>query len=325
MIVPQYWAESRVQHRQRGQQITVRRFGWSDASQDEAQANADQRAAAALQRLLTGEKLIRSEPKVAYNGADGVPIREEIVSRHGEAIVTRNSYGARCLNVANALFADVDFYVWPAYWISPTVLAVSVLIAIVVGLFANSIALGAGLVAAGMVLAFGAAKAIQRSLPRLHDQVRRAALDRLLRFLDQNPAWNLRVYRTPAGLRLLATHQPFAAGDPAVAAFFRAIGADPVYAQMCLHQQCFRARVSPKPWRIGIKQHVKPRPGLWPVPPDRVAARNAWIAAYEDAAQSFAACTYIDSIGSGMVHPEVRPIQELHDDLCRATSGLPIA
>jgi len=36
-----------------------------------------------------------------------VPIREEIVSRHGDTIITRNSYGARCLNTPNALFADI--------------------------------------------------------------------------------------------------------------------------------------------------------------------------------------------------------------------------
>ena len=33
----------------------------------------------------------------------------EIVSRHGETVITRNSYGALCLNTPNALFADVDY------------------------------------------------------------------------------------------------------------------------------------------------------------------------------------------------------------------------
>ena len=72
MIVPQYWAESRVQYRKQGRQVTVRRFGWSDNSQDAAQVNADERAQAALQRLLSGEKLPRREPKVPYNGGEGM-------------------------------------------------------------------------------------------------------------------------------------------------------------------------------------------------------------------------------------------------------------
>ena len=45
MIVPTYWAEARVQQRAGDRQVTVRRFGWSDAGQDDAQAMADARAA----------------------------------------------------------------------------------------------------------------------------------------------------------------------------------------------------------------------------------------------------------------------------------------
>jgi hypothetical protein len=33
----------------------------------------------------------------------------------------------------------------------------------------------------------------------------------------------------------------------------------------------------------------------------------------------------IDTIGSGVVHPEVARVVRLHDELSRATSGLPIA
>ncbi len=41
MIVPQYWAEGRVRQKTPERQVTVRRFGWSDGSQQEAQAMAD--------------------------------------------------------------------------------------------------------------------------------------------------------------------------------------------------------------------------------------------------------------------------------------------
>lgn len=111
MLVPQFWAQGRIQHRESGRQITIRRFGWSDASQFDAQALADARAAEAMQRWLSGGSVAQREPKVPYNGAQGVPIREEIVSRHGETIVTRNSNGARCLNSPNTLFVDIDYEV----------------------------------------------------------------------------------------------------------------------------------------------------------------------------------------------------------------------
>jgi hypothetical protein len=37
-----------------------------------------------------------------------LPIGEEIVSRHGDAVITRNSYGALGLNTPDTVFADVD-------------------------------------------------------------------------------------------------------------------------------------------------------------------------------------------------------------------------
>ena len=66
--------------------------------------------------MLSGEKLRRREPQTSYNGAEGVPIREEVLEQHGEEIITRNSYGARCLNTPNVLFADIDFDGVPFRW-----------------------------------------------------------------------------------------------------------------------------------------------------------------------------------------------------------------
>ncbi len=50
MIVPDFWAEARRQHRAAGRQTTVRRFGWSERSQADAQANANRRADGGLLR-----------------------------------------------------------------------------------------------------------------------------------------------------------------------------------------------------------------------------------------------------------------------------------
>ena len=75
---------------------------------------------------------------------------------------------------------------------------------------------------------------------------------RIAEFLKAHPEWHLRLYRTPAGLRVLAVHELFEPTSTAVQEFFQTLGVDPIFARMCLRQQCFRARVSPKPWRIGI-------------------------------------------------------------------------
>lgn len=151
------------------------------------------------------------------------------------------------------------------------------------------------------------------------------ALRRIDAFMAAHANWGARLYRTPAGLRLLATHRIFDPRDPAVEQQLIELGADPVFIRMCLRQNCFRARVSPKPWRIGIDAHLRPRPGVWPIKPDKLPLRQRWVEAYETAAASHASCRFLRVLGSPLVHVDVLATQRLHDDLCRADSALPIA
>jgi len=53
--------------------------------------------------------------------------------------------------------------------------------------------------------------------------------------------------------------------------------------------------------------------------------RNAWIADYEVAAKSHAACRFLESMGNGVVHPQAREVLDLHDTLSQARGSLPIA
>ena len=325
MIVPRYWAEGRAFHREAGRQVTVRRFGWSDASEADAQATADSRARDALERLLSGEKLRRREPKVAYNGAEGVPIREEILDSRGDTIITRNSYGAHCLNTPNVLFADIDFDVDV-----PTSISIAMMLVLTALGLAAAWPFGSNWLRVIAVIA--AVLGSTWLVPRVYRVIRsfqggpeQIARLRICKFLDQYPEWGVRLYRTPAGLRVLATHRTFLPSDPAVSNFFAALEVDPVYRKMCLKQQCFRARVTAKPWRIGIVSHMRPRPGTWPVAPERMPLRTEWIDRYETVARSFAACKFLESCGSGVVNHDVSGVQAWHDLLCQATSDLPIA
>lgn len=325
MIVPQFWAEGRLQHRQKGRQVTVRRFGWSDASQADAQAHADQRTRDALAQISAGAALGRREPKVAYNGAEGVPIREEIISRQGDALLTRNAYGALCLNTPNVFFADIDFASQPSFRLTLAALGALLLGAGAAGWAMASQAIFGVLLLAAFLSASAVAARLHTMALRWQGGAQQVARQRVMAFLASHPDWRVRLYRTPAGLRVMASHRTFAPGDPEVAQCFCALGADPVYALMCLRQQCFRARVSAKPWRIGIPAHLKPRPGVWPVAPEHLPGRAAWVARYEAAAQHFAACTFLETLGSGTVHEDVVPVQQWHDELSRACSALPIA
>lgn len=325
MIVPQFWAEAQLQQRAKGKQVTVRRFGWSDVSLEEAQAHAEARVKEAFARVLAGEKLPRRDPKIPYNGAVGLPIREEIVSRHGDIIITRNSYGARCLNTPNVFFADIDFPKGPAWRFTLGVFAALLVLAIIAGILAQSRALGIGLGLAALIGASTVSAALHHLSESISGGPEKIARGRIAQFLASHPDWNFRLYRTPAGMRVMATHRTFNPTDASVTECFDALRTDPIYATMCRNQQCFRARVSAKPWRIGISGHMRPRPGVWPVAPERIAQRSLWIAEYELAASVYAACEFIESVGSGTVHPDVRPVLELHDYSCSVGSGLPLA
>ncbi len=285
---------------------------------------ADARAQDALARLQAGEQLDRRESRRAYNGAQGVPIREEIVSRHGETIITRNGYGARCLNTPDVLFVDMDF---ADYAKLPPVENV-IYPLLTMALIALSLKMGwywvAGACALGLVVVAirdGRRRLAAKSGPNAES----AARSRVAEFVAANPDWRFRLYKTPAGLRALAMHRTFQPDEPAVAECFAALGADPVYARMCLNQRCFRARVSAKPWRIGVRDHIKPTSGAWPVPPEHQPARSRWIEEYERAARNHSSCHYLESVGGGAEHAGVRAVQSLHDELCRANMPLPTA
>jgi hypothetical protein len=330
MVVPQFWSEARRRKRTHARQVTVRRWGWSDESQDDADGMAAARAEEALVRALADPNTLRREPKVPYNGAEGVPIREEIVGRHGTAVVTRNSYGARCLNTPDVLFADVDFE--SSLGCRPIFAAFFGIYATGAGLaFALSSGplrnvLAAASVLPAFILAWPVAAALFSVIRGDPTRITKRTIARVQAYVDSHPRWNVRVYETPAGLRLVATHAPFEPRSAEVDEFFRAVRVDPVYRQMCVRQNCFRARLSAKPWRCGVESHMKPRPGVWPVQPERMAARIAWIEEYEKLAAGFAACKFLEAFGSGITHRDVASVVQLHDDECHAlVSDLPLA
>lgn len=325
MIVPQYWAEGRLQHRARGKQVTVRRFGWSDDSQEDAQVHADARVREAFDRVLAGEKLPRRDYKQPYNGAEGLLIREEIISRHGDSIITRNSYGALCLNTPNALFVDIDLHdTGPSPGLKRKARIPLLLLALAVGVASKSWIVGLIALVVALVLAAWIARRIHLARLQKEGGLEARANRRIEVFIAGHPDWNLRQYRTPAGFRLLAMHRVFDAREPEVEACFTALQTDPLYALMCVRQHCFRARVSPKPWRIGIVQHLRPRPGVWPIKPERLPDRQHWVAEYERLSANFASCSYLRNWGNGEVDPVVERVRELHDRLSQAERTLPL-
>ncbi|MGI0119775.1 hypothetical protein [Zooshikella sp. RANM57] len=115
MIVPKYWSESKITKNVNGKQVTIKRFGWSDISEAEANEHAKERVKDAEKLLDTKGDVRRIDHKVAYNGAEGLPIREEVISTHRDNVITRNSYGSLCINTPNVFFSDIDIDNTPTF------------------------------------------------------------------------------------------------------------------------------------------------------------------------------------------------------------------
>lgn len=327
MIVPEYWAEARRQVRHRRRSVTVRRFGWSDLSLEAAQAHAETRVQQAMDAILAGESLPRRERRTHY-GVEGVPIREQVVAREGDDVITRNSYGALCLNTPDVLFADIDLEEPPSGCVLPFLLSAACWLGVmaIVGVNANNGWIGAAAATLALVLLNWLVVVVRRVRFNANGGAQGRALAKLEQFARQQPDWTLRTYRTPAGLRVLVMHAVFDPQDKAVHQFFKAVHADPLYARMCRLQHCFRARLTPKPWRMGMKARIQPRVAAWSPEQANRPDRLAWIADYERQSPGFAACQYLRTFGeTARIHPRTAQVRALHDHYSRAESRLPMA
>lgn len=325
MIVPEYWSEFSETRKVDGRRKTLRRFGWSDESEERAKENAEHRVSEAFALLADGVKVSARDRKVAYNGSDGVPIREEIIARHEDTIITRNGYGALCLNTPDILFADVDIDLRPSltFWLE--------IFAVLFGL-AIAISFGFGLpiqlfyvAIICVVLASLMSKPVHGVIQKLSTSPEEKISSKIETFIAKHSSWHVRLYETPAGFRILVMNKVFTAQDDIVDEFFTAVSADPIYVRMCKHQHCFRARISPKPWRIGIGENLKPNPGIWPIKAERMADRIRWVKHYNERAKEYASCRFLKNIGSGKIDPKAEEVRRIHDDYCNAISEFPIA
>jgi hypothetical protein len=187
------------------------------------------------------------------------------------ATITRNFYGCLVLNTQSVMFVDVD--------LAPRLNR------------NNRDTDSAGI----------------NQLPTV-ERLRRDALEERFQEVSASKYMlGLRVYRTAAGFRLIVTDREYGALEPVTESIFTALGADPVYVSLCQEQECFRARLTPKPWRVGMETryyHLQPE------------EQDAWRYRYELQAENYGVCEYITSLGNPrIINDSVNAIIEVHDRL----------
>jgi hypothetical protein len=287
MNIPRYWSKGEAAAADRkGREMRFSCWRGSMSSLEEARQLAAEAARQIVDRVLRGEM----PQHYAYCDA---PLREEILQEINDlpggdkVVVTRNASGAVVLNTSRVMFVDVDF---PA----PTV--------------------GDRLRELFRVL-------FRRPGPTHEEKAKAVVLDRVQSCLQDRQA-SFRVYATRAGMRLLATHDLFDPADAKTLALLESLGADPMYVRLCRAQQCFRARLTPKPWRCGCQDNKTrfPREGA-----GQEERFKRWLADYEAAAGRFATCRYLRTVGGEAVHPATEEVIALHDKLTRAHESLQLA
>lgn len=94
----------------------------------------------------------------------------------------------------------------------------------------------------------------------------------------------------------------------------KSLYADPLYARLCRFQATFRARLTPKPWRIEQDEQTEQ------FIHDRITGMVL------PSSSPYAVCHLIEIVGEQTILPEFQPIVESHDAYCRVSRlGLPLA
>lgn len=293
--IPQHWTTAE-EHAQApdGRRYALRVWGWSTHSMTEAADVARDRAAELVQRLRRGGSLrresyyprlpLREELLREVRGADGTLI----------AAVTRNRYGAEVLNTDRLLIADVDLPDRGRSGRRPA---------------------GGG--RGGFI-----ARLLGRGNP-VPDPAPPASpeLDRIDAFAAARPRLGVHVYRTAAGYRVLITGSGAAPESAEAAAILRELSSDPVYVTLCATHRTYRARLTAKPWRVGV-------PALtvrWPWLDARTADRAArWLSRYTAACTGYAVCEKVRS-GQRAPGPEEALVLAEHDRAVLGQVGAALA
>lgn len=255
--------------------------GFSNVSQEDALRVANERAAHHAHLINTNQPF-----DYDYNK---LPFCEEVIDRFTQngqlvTVVSRVHYGSIVLNTANVLFADIDL---PASMLRKPKWSLFSL--------------------------FG------RSEP---EQIPgEAVIENLNEICAADKTLGFRLYRTAAGFRAMATSRLFDVNDPITTILLEKMKSDGLYVVLCKRQQCFRARLTPKPFRIGFKYP----PSSFPYRDEAaVAEAKRWQSDYDEASKKFSTCAFVAQIGNPHVDEDVDSILQLHDHFA-CNADLPLA
>ncbi|WP_159621433.1 hypothetical protein [Ruania rhizosphaerae] len=327
--LPRFWTDATGEvHSPDGKEFFLTLHGWSTSSLAEA-------AQVARRRLEEAAAAVRAGRELARGGYyPRVPLREEILTEvtgsDGELIaaITRNRYGAEVLNTDAVLIADVDLpsgrgireHRRPRRDRTPRQGGRPAepkrgFFARLFGRRSTS-----DLIATPAPHQHGTpSRTAPHTAPAGATGAGAAAVATIEAVAARHPQWGFRTYRTAAGLRVIVTGSRLQPGSPEAEQLLRELDSDPLYVTLCATHETYRARLTPKPWRVGHRALTVTYPY------ERFGhIVNPWLQKYASASEGYATCALVSTGGPAPDAVEQQVI-DLHDERAQSGSGLPLA
>ena len=308
---PRYWATHRqVVTLEDGEFDLVMR-GSSDISQEDAERDARRR----FDQIVAAGGPMRW-PRDEYYPDRRLPeeLLDEVHSATGEliAVITRNRYGSAVLNTDAVLITDIDIRDAPTTRTARAAPAKETKPS--GGFFSRLLGRGKRQDSSrgGTDTQSPDELGLPGQGPRGEEHHRIVAL--IDGFRAAHPELGTRTYRTRNGFRVIVTGTGAGPQSDRAKELMAEMRSDGLYMMLCRVHDTYRARLTPKPWRVGIQRTQTSWPG----------ADEAWVRKYDEASRSVAVCRFLDASGPAPSADE-QQIIDLHDRAVRAESGLRLA
>ena len=129
--------------------------------------------------------------------------------------------------------------------------------------------------------------------------------------------FGFRIYETFQGVRVIVLGRDFDPRNAATTAMMAEFNCDPLYTILCSKQECFRARLTPKPRRMGMKSMTIRFPRE-----DTDLQTENWLSEYDRRSGDFSVCRFIGQAGAAV---PTNDLVHLHDELTGASIGRQLA
>ena len=123
-----------------------------------------------------------------------------------------------------------------------------------------------------------------------------------------------RIYKTKAGFRIILENS-YSPDDFNLLKIMKELKADPLYIKLCKRQNCFRARLTPKPYRIGLSNLAHKFPY-------QESEIYEWETQYKNVISNYSVCVLLKTLNNS---PELNDLTKLHDQYCNIAANLPLA